>query len=250
MVYVHSPEDFPQANYRAIYVPMGKSTYVTVKAKVTELSQKLLLFPPERKCFIAGEKQLEFFRVYTQKNCELECRTREQLFTEGCVNFALPHDEEDKLCNVHKVHCTADGSKSRERKVRPRRYSDRKSCHCLPTCTYLKYESEMLQTDLDYWSIRKTRPEQSNISYTQISVHYNKEKFPTFERTDSYTLTELLGTFGGLLGLFMGVSLLSFVEIVYFCTLRPFCVWRRKHRKLRQLQQQANDRGGPDDPTV
>ncbi|XP_058456325.1 pickpocket protein 28-like [Malaya genurostris] len=133
MVYVHSPQDFPQANYRAIYVPMGKSTYVTVKAKITELSQKLLQFPPE------------------------------------------------------------------------------------------------------------------SVSYTQISVHYNKEKFPTFERTDSYTLTELLGTFGGLLGLFMGVSLLSFVEIVYFCTLRPFCVWRGKHRKLRLLQQQANTRRALDE---
>ncbi|XP_053685966.1 pickpocket protein 28-like [Sabethes cyaneus] len=237
MVYVHSPEDFPQANYRAIYVPMGKSTYITVKATITELSNKLQGFTPERrKCFKAGEKQLEFFRVYTQKNCELECRAREQLFTEGCVNFALPHDEEDKICNVRKVHCTADGSRSRERKIRPQRSSGKKSCQCLPTCTYLKYESEMLQTDLDYWSIRNERRKSSNISYTQISVHYNKEKFPTFERTDSYTLTELLGTFGGLLGLFMGVSLLSFVEIVYFCTLRPFCVWRRKNRKLK-LQQ-------------
>lgn len=80
----------------------------------------------------------------------------------------------------------------------------------------------------------------SSISYTQISVHYNKEKFPTFERTDSYTITELLGTFGGLLGLFMGVSLLSFVEILYFCTLRPFCVWRRMNRKLKLQQQGAS----------
>ncbi|XP_055628965.1 pickpocket protein 28-like [Toxorhynchites rutilus septentrionalis] len=242
MVYVHSPEDFPQANYRAIYVPMGKSTYITVKPQVTEVSSKLLQFSPERrKCFTPEEKQLELFKVYTQKNCELECRAREQLFTEGCVNFALPHDDEDKICNVKKVHCTGDGSRGREKKILPRRNSDRKSCNCLQTCTYLKYVSEMLQTDLDYWSIRKDQRKSSNISYTQISVHYNKEKFPTFERTDSYTLTELLGTFGGLLGLFMGVSLLSFVEILYFCTLRPFCVWRRKNRKL-QKQQQANAR--------
>lgn len=108
-----------------------------------------------RKCFTREEKQLELFRVYTQKNCELECRAREQLFTEGCVNFALPHDDEDKICNVKKVHCTGDGSRGREKKILPRRNSDRKSCNCLQTCTYLKYVSEMLQTDLDYWSIRK-----------------------------------------------------------------------------------------------
>ncbi|XP_001851494.2 pickpocket protein 28 [Culex quinquefasciatus] len=242
MVYVHSPADFPQARLGAIYAPMGKSTYVTVKVRDTQLSSKLVDFPPEkRKCYMVGEKELEYFRVYTQKNCELECRAREQLFTEGCVNFALPHDEEDKLCNVQKQHCgTVDSHlRSREKKIRPRRNSDAKSCHCLPTCTYVKYETEMLQTDLDYRSIRKERKESSNISYTQISVHYNKEKFPTFERTDSYTITELLGTFGGLLGLFMGVSLLSFVEILYFCTLRPFCVWRRMNRKLKLQQQQG-----------
>ncbi|XP_055591169.1 pickpocket protein 28-like [Uranotaenia lowii] len=246
MVYVHSPEDFPQANYRAMYVPLGKSTYITVKAIVTDLSSKLIDFPPNRrKCYKLGEKQLEYFRIYTQKNCELECRAREQLFTEGCVNFALPHDEEDKICNVRKMHCTNNGGSrvaQRDKKVRPRRSSLNKHgpCQCLPTCKYLKYETDMLQTDLDYRSIRKDR--QSNISYTQISVHYNKEKFPTLERTDSYTLTELLGTFGGLLGLFMGVSVLSFVEIVYFCTLRPFCVWRRNTRKLK-LQQSTSQNG-------
>lgn len=43
-----------------------------------------------------------------------------------------------------------------------------------------------------------------------------------------YGQTELLANFGGLLGFFLGISLLSFVEIIYFFTLRTFLLVKRK----------------------
>lgn len=43
-----------------------------------------------------------------------------------------------------------------------------------------------------------------------------------------YGQTELLANFGGLLGFFLGISLLSFVEIIYFFTLRTFLIVKRK----------------------
>lgn len=42
----------------------------------------------------------------------------------------------------------------------------------------------------------------------------------------SYTLTGFLAVCGGLLRLFLGISVLSIVEFIYFCTLRIFCTAR------------------------
>lgn len=44
----------------------------------------------------------------------------------------------------------------------------------------------------------------------------------------------LAASTGGLLGLFMGFSVVSLIEIVYFVTLRPFCVRRQRHNSERQ----------------
>lgn len=44
----------------------------------------------------------------------------------------------------------------------------------------------------------------------------------TSKRSELYGPTDFLANCGGLLGLFMGVSLLSIVEIVYYLTIRLF----------------------------
>lgn len=45
-----------------------------------------------------------------------------------------------------------------------------------------------------------------------------------------------LANTGGLLGLFMGFSVLSIVEILYFTSLRPFCELRKQKKFLRKKQ--------------
>jgi acid-sensing ion channel, other len=44
---------------------------------------------------------------------------------------------------------------------------------------------------------------------------------------ETYTVTQFLAICGGLLGLFLGVSLLSLIEIIYFATLRLFWIIRQ-----------------------
>lgn len=40
------------------------------------------------------------------------------------------------------------------------------------------------------------------------------------KRSEMYTMTSIFSTFGGLLGLFMGISLLSVTEIIVHCAIR------------------------------
>lgn len=46
---------------------------------------------------------------------------------------------------------------------------------------------------------------------------------------------------GGLLGLFMGFSVVSLIEIIYFISLRPYCAARNRHRQQQQLTQPNDD---------
>lgn len=50
-------------------------------------------------------------------------------------------------------------------------------------------------------------------------------------RSETVTPSDFLANCGGLLGLFMGISVLSIVELFYYFTLR-LCCMRRKQRQI------------------
>lgn len=50
---------------------------------------------------------------------------------------------------------------------------------------------------------------------------------------ERYTLIDFLYICGGLLGLFLGTSLLSIIEMIYYATLRTFwIIWRPRPPKI------------------
>jgi len=60
-------------------------------------------------------------------------------------------------------------------------------------------------------------------SISTFNVVFRENQFVAMERSELYGPTELLANFGGLLGLFLGFSLMSVLELVYFCTIRLLC---------------------------
>lgn len=63
------------------------------------------------------------------------------------------------------------------------------------------------------------------------------------ERTERYTVTDFLAVCGGILGLFIGFSALSFIELIYYPFLRLFWTVRRMRTEdnEKQSNQNAND---------
>lgn len=66
----------------------------------------------------------------------------------------------------------------------------------------------------------------------RVIIFFRDSQFITSKRSELYGPTDFLANCGGLLGLFMGVSILSLVEVVYFFTLR---VWYRL-KKFRETR--------------
>lgn len=82
-VTLHTPGDIPNMSKNYFRVPLRKEVVVSVKPNMFTTSKGLANDSPEmRQCFYENEGNLQFFKVYTQANCELECLT----------NFTLRED--------------------------------------------------------------------------------------------------------------------------------------------------------------
>lgn len=65
-----------------------------------------------------------------------------------------------------------------------------------------------------------------------VTIYFRVYEVETLMRSEVYTITNFLAICGGLLGLFLGVSVLSIIEFFYFYTLRLYLTlrqWKAEH---------------------
>lgn len=89
-------------------------------------------------------------------------------------------------------------------------------CGCRPECNKIDYKFEIIE--------EKLTPAYKNYFFTDLSasIQFIDDEFIAYKRFESFGGVSLLSKIGGMLGLFLGISLLSIVEVVYFVTLRLF----------------------------
>uniref|UniRef100_A0A1B0DLX3 Uncharacterized protein n=1 Tax=Phlebotomus papatasi TaxID=29031 RepID=A0A1B0DLX3_PHLPP len=109
-VHLHSPDEIPQIARQFFRVPLNQGIMVSVKPSMITTSEGLRAYNPirltkrslhffqmftnsfrsRRQCYFNHERQLKFFRNYTQKNCELECFSLFMIKECGCAKFYMP----------------------------------------------------------------------------------------------------------------------------------------------------------------
>lgn len=62
---------------------------------------------------------------------------------------------------------------------------------------------------------------------SRLAVFYDDLNIETLERIEVNNFNNFISSCGGLLGLFLGVSVLSIIEFIYYFTLRLFWTIRR-----------------------
>lgn len=93
-VVLHSPSEIPQPSKNFFRVPLDQEVLVSVKPNMVETTVELQKYAPNRKlCYLNSERSLEFFKVYTQRHCRLECISKYMEEACGCVYFSLPSNE-------------------------------------------------------------------------------------------------------------------------------------------------------------
>ncbi|XP_061709461.1 pickpocket protein 28-like [Cydia pomonella] len=243
-VYLHHPADLPQSSRSYYTVQDSNVVHFSIKVNLVTTSDTLINYAPHiRQCYFPSERTLHFFKMYTQKNCRLECLTNYTLKSCGCVPHYMPR----KLFIID--YSTADDGFGNINDTR---------CQCLPLCHSVQYEAEVARTRvlnqfhllkissnefyththartrarthariharmharIHFTAVYLTRRSGLPYRFAQISMNYKESHFTSLRRSELFGATDFLANCGGLLGLFLGFSFLSLVEIFYFFTLR------------------------------
>lgn len=226
-VLLHSPDDAPIVSKHYVRIPMGKEVLIAVKPNMITTSSGIAQYQPyRRQCFLSFERQLKYFKIYTQNNCELECLTNYTLNKCGCVKFSMPRTPETPVCAENKIHCYDRA----EDEMLLKEFTEGRAateCNCMPACTSLVYNAETSQGNFDLEEMLNADGEAEEFfsefpgaQMSRLSIYFKENQFITSKRSELYGVTDFLANCGGIFGLFMGFSILSMVEMMYHFSLR------------------------------
>lgn len=130
----------------------------------------------------------------------------------------------------------------------------RLKCDCLPACTSIEYNANIDHVEFDETAVYRTHAFQindleyifeqckikinhylnifisffdvSSIQQTRLSIFFESTQVETVLRYEVYSFAEVLVICSGLLGLFLGISAISIIELLYYATLRIFWIIR------------------------
>jgi Amiloride-sensitive sodium channel len=88
-----------------------------------------------------------------------------------------------------------------------------KLCNCLPSCNSIDYNIEVRYEDF-------RQQNDSAKEHSSMTIYFADDEFIVLRRYASYELVNFVSHIGGLLGLFLGVSVLTAVEVFYFFVIR------------------------------
>lgn len=86
-----------------------------------------------------------------------------------------------------------------------------------------------------------------SVRVAPLSIFFSGNEVELLNRVETYTIDDFLSICGGLLGLFMGVSVLSIIEIIYYFTLSLFwSIYRsKKENSVIHVEENRSDNGVP-----
>ncbi|XP_073973573.1 amiloride-sensitive sodium channel pickpocket 23 isoform X2 [Rhodnius prolixus] len=223
-IYIHSSDALPSIEMHPQHVWTktiskiqfaSKTTYTTEESKQLSAKQRKCVFPYEVKLATAPE--------YSYWACMSECRMKFALKKCSCVPYFYHKIDGFPYCNLDGLVCLS-------------KYTDdfKKSlyCPCELGCMNTVYEVEKL---VDSNEKAKNPVEIGFVSWPM--VRYKREVL--------FGWVDLLVAFGGIAGLFLGFSLLSAVEIVYYFTMRAMCMMYKDKNRVQQLAEEEENRKVP-----
>ncbi|XP_034937695.1 pickpocket protein 28-like [Chelonus insularis] len=231
---LHSPVETPKMADFGFAISPGEETRIIISPRILTASLSILEIPrKKRKCFFNSERKLKYYRTYTQRNCLLECEAN---FTQKicqCVQYYMPKSANTPICGKKDDPCATRARRLMETKL----YDDEAdklnvteipSCNCWPGCFEINYEFTISHSSLTpkfYIDDAYVKQSKKYFKENMAIVHlfFIDSQFPKYVKSELFGFIEFLSSVGGLLGLFMGFSFLSVVEVVYFMTLRIWC---------------------------
>ncbi|BES98474.1 Amiloride-sensitive sodium channel [Nesidiocoris tenuis] len=212
--------------------PGSESKVIIVPKQVTSTKDLQSIAIEKRNCYFEAEKRLFFYKTYNQRSCILECEANYTIALCGCVQYYMPKNETTRICGRNDAKCASNAQRKLDISINDAFQNlsakgiDVPICACLPGCFELSYGfvltsspiTTAFQIDQEMAGVKDTDYFSENMGI--IHFYYMEKHFSGTVKGVLFGFTEFLSNTGGLLGLFMGFSVLSGVEILYFLLIR------------------------------
>ena len=221
---LHHPLEFPRVKEKGIAVSTGGETYVSVSAEVVQTSSDTeSISPDKRNCFFSHEKTLLHFDKYSKPRCEIECEIVHTVKNCGCAWYYLPGNH---------TACLSSQSDCVHRTVVSKPVLSCKK-GCLPSCDEIIYDASVSSgkfpikdpNDVEILARVTERDQEATLNgakwYVEgflgvVHVYFKDDTVTKYSRSLRYTTIDLISSIGGSVGLCLGFSLVSLVELAYF----------------------------------
>lgn len=97
-----------------------------------------------------------------------------------------------------------------------------KSCNCLDECNKISYDFDMMAEKISTKHHLNFTSTGDFALECEISIFYKDNEFVGLKRFLDFEMPVFLSNIGAFLWLFLGASILSIVEVIFFFTLRFF----------------------------
>ncbi|XP_019767124.2 sodium channel protein Nach [Dendroctonus ponderosae] len=213
IVTIHNPKNFPdgEQNLRKI-LPLGHAHYVqvgSIKQTCSEEVKKLdITF---RKCVYSEERRLGLLGPYTYSNCLTLCKAHLSDEKCNCIPYYFQLFLNKQICTFMDQQCLQNN-------VTTESFRDCNNCpaQCEEDVYDITLTSAKFTNNLDVWM----EDYFSNFNETQKAILLNiffAFNGQTVWVTDTITSgIYLISSFGGIYSLFLGCSIISIIEALYY----------------------------------
>lgn len=153
----------------------------------------------------------------------------------GCVEFFIARDQNTRICGLSDLSCSYDVMLNFL--MPSETNSGFEECECHSDCNLIEYQLKVIETTIgeeQHWITVNNQSYWTGTTYNGgLSFAFGDNEYTALKRYTSYESISFISDVGGLLGLFVGVSFMSVIEVFYFLFIR-FTVEFVKHVKQRR----------------
>ncbi|XP_069761862.1 acid-sensing ion channel 1B-like isoform X2 [Narcine bancroftii] len=205
-VQIHGQNEPPFIDQLGFGVPPGFQTFVSCQ------EQRLIYLPPPWGDCKSTPMDSDFFDTYSITACRIDCETRYLVENCNCRMVHMPGDA--PYCTPEQYRECADPALGFLVE------KDSLFCTCETPCNMTRYGKELSMVKIPSKASAKYLAKKYNKSEDYIGenilvldIFFEALNYETIEQKKAYEVAGLLGDIGGQMGLFIGASLLTILEL-------------------------------------
>ncbi|EYC26049.1 hypothetical protein Y032_0011g1530 [Ancylostoma ceylanicum] len=231
--YVHAPDTIPYLVSEGISVSPSTRVYSAISTS----SYKLLSTDEWGNCTSKWPQGFSSTLPYSAANCDSKCKA--SFFNEkcGCSPFTYDIDDSYPMCTPFQtVRCIDDNIRKTVNDVDfydiPRCNECKIECNSIVYHAYNSYGHGFSNGALT-WLNKKNRswsiPHMKS-NFLTVNVFFRDMSYMEYIQIQGTSLTETLSDIGGNMGMFLGMSVITVVEVLMYCSKIGWITFSKKRR--------------------